>query len=418
MRRSKISLTPTLCQRTKPESTKVTLWDADVMGLCLVITPAGTRTWWFVPRRAGKQIWVKIGEYQKSRSDDEKDKGLVWTVEAAREEGAQLRKLHDQGKDVRALARERRAPRNLAELAASYMDSKAFLDLAQRSRQTYSGYIKNHIVPALGTRLVEDLEYADIVAMEKAIAGKGIAVTAGNCVGFVGQLLDYACDLGWRKRGQNPCRGVAITSSEDRTRVFTADEYARLEAALGEGAKADIMRLLAVSGLRIGETAALPIAGVNLETGVLTITEHKGKKSMKVKVLPINTAMAEIFRRQARTISPWVFPGLKGGHRRTAALNKYWNGVVEAADLVDVIPHDLRRSFQTTGVELGYPPADMDVLVGHKLPGMQATYIHLGPGGILAQASATTSAWILAALNGKQPRVGVRVGAEEKKKKA
>jgi hypothetical protein len=37
-------LTPTICHRTKPEATKNVLWDAGILGLCLVITPAGVRT--------------------------------------------------------------------------------------------------------------------------------------------------------------------------------------------------------------------------------------------------------------------------------------------------------------------------------------------------------------------------------------
>jgi hypothetical protein len=95
------------------------LWDSIVLGLALVITPkvetaGGRRTWFFVGRRQGKQVWVRIGEYMKARiGQDEAD---VWTVESARAEAGKLRKIHDDGGDIRAVTMEKRKPKTLAEL--------------------------------------------------------------------------------------------------------------------------------------------------------------------------------------------------------------------------------------------------------------------------------------------------------------
>ncbi|BDU72310.1 tyrosine-type recombinase/integrase [Mesoterricola silvestris] len=411
MKRSNIALTPTLCQRTKPGPTKVTLWDASELGLALVITPAGNRCWWFVARRAGKQIWVRIGEYHQAIPGG--DPGEVWTVHAARIEAGKLRKLHDEGKDIRAEVKAKRNPHDFDALAKDYLASVGYRELAKRSQQNYKGYLENHIQPLIGKRLVEDLTHKDIVAMHRAIEAKGIRITAGFCVDLVSSLLDYASDIGWRQRVMNPCRGVKVVRSEDRERVITADELERIGASLGEGHKADIIRLIAVSGMRVGEAVAVTWSDINWNAMSVTITEHKTKKISRSKVIPINSSMGEILKAQAGHVGPWVWRGRKLGHFRAVSLDSWWADVKTAAKVPDVWIHDFRRTFETVGVELGFPPADMDVLVGHKLPGMQATYIHLSPGGILAQASEATSAWISAALNGKKPRLGVRVGAGE-----
>ena len=147
MRRSQTALTPTLCQRTKATSSKQVLWDAKVLGLAIVISPASTRTWIFVARRSGQPIRVRSGEYQEAWSKEAT--GLVWTVDAAREEAGKFRKLHDQGKDIRAHVQELRNPKDVAELAADYRTSLAFCEMAKRSRQSYGGYLDNHILPAL-----------------------------------------------------------------------------------------------------------------------------------------------------------------------------------------------------------------------------------------------------------------------------
>ena len=418
MRRSQITLTPTICQRTKPGPSKVVLWDGVALGLAFLVTPAGTKTWWFVARRDGKQIWIKIGEYQAPRSSDAI--GDVWTCDAARDEAGRLRKLHDQGKDLRAIVQKMRKPNTISELSTHFMGSVAWRKMAPRSRTSYTGYFKNHIVPAIGKRHVCDLSYSDVVEMQRAIETKQeppISVTAGLCVKLLGTVFDYAADIGWIDRGKNPCRGVEVIGAKDRHRVITPDEFARIGAALGDSQNADIVRLLAYSGLRVGEALCLPKVDVDLDGRVLTVKEHKTKKTMPIKILPINAAMTEVFSAQAVYLGPWVFRGLKGSHRKYASLQKWFAEIMVTLGL-DITMHDFRRTFETVGVELGFPPGDMDVLVGHKLPGMQATYIHLSPGGILAQASSATSEWIKAALDAKKPRVGERVGAGETEKRA
>lgn len=410
LKRSQVNLTHTICHRTKPGATKKVLWDAGVLGLGLVITPAGTRTWWFVARRLGKQIWVRIGEYHAARSEEHK--GEVWTVDAARDEAGRLRKLHDQGKDIRNAMKEQRKPHTFAALAADYRASVGFRQMALRTRMAYDGYLDNHVLPLIGKRLVADLAYSDIVAMQIKIENKKtppMSVTAGYAVKLVSTMFDYAADIGWRARNANPCNGVKVVGSKERTRVLTADELAKLSEAMGESENASLARLLAVSGMRISETCSLEWSCVNLETKVLTIQEHKTKKTMGNKVIPINAAMEKIIRSQAGKLGPWLFRGKKGNHRKAVSVQGWWARVIKSAGIKNATLHDLRRTFQTVGVELGFPPGDMDVLVGHKLPGMQATYVHLSPGGILAQASAATSEWIAAAMEGESPRVGERI---------
>ena len=404
----RMNLTKTLCDKAAvPEGKKkVVLWDAAVPGLALVVT-VGSKTWYYVPRTGDRQKWIGIGAYYGIKGDLEAKLG-VWTVEAARDEAARMARIHDLGGDVKATVARERKRNTMADLLADYMGTVAWKELSPRTRSTYRGYVDNHLTPWIGDRMVRGLDFASVLELQENIASSQkprIDVTAGLVVKLLAVVLDYAADLGWCGR-DNPCRRVRKVAAKKRERVLTAREYGLLGESLDDGQNARILRLLAVSGMRVGEALALPKSAVDLEGRVLTIVDHKTKRKAGTKRLPINEAMADVLRGEMDYLGPWVWKGLKGEHRKYASLQNYFADVCERAGLAGVTIHDLRRSFATVGCELGYPPADMDVLIGHKLPGLQATYIHMGPEGILAEASEAVGAWITAALEGKMPRVG------------
>ena len=68
----------------------------------------------------------------------------------------------------------------------------------------------------------------------------------------------------------------------------------------------------------------------------------------------------------------------------------------------------------STSMELGYPAAIGDALLGHSLGKIRDTYVHLGSQGIMATASRETADWIAAAMAGKPVKPGVKVVNEEK----
>jgi hypothetical protein len=68
----------------------------------------------------------------------------------------------------------------------------------------------------------------------------------------------------------------------------------------------------------------------------------------------------------------------------------------------------------STSMELGYPAAIGDALLGHSLGKIRATYVHLGSEGIMATASMETADLIAAAMAGESVKPGVKVTKEEK----
>ena len=143
--------------------------------------------------------------------------------------------------------------------------------------------------------------------------------------------------------------------------------------------------------------------------------DHKTSEQAGTKVLPLNGHLrAIILRRSSQKLGTYIFPGRLLSGAPIVGLARMWDRVMEAAGLEDVTPHDLRRTFMSTSMELGYPAAIGDALLGHSLGKIRDTYVHLGSQGIMATASQETADWIAAAMTGKKGRPGVKVVKEEK----
>jgi hypothetical protein len=61
------------------------------------------------------------------------------------------------------------------------------------------------------------------------------------------------------------------------------------------------------------------------------------------------------------------------------AFKKYWSRVCELAKIQDLHFHDLRHSFATRLQGLGVDYEVRQALLGHRMPGITATYSHGGP---------------------------------------
>lgn len=286
---------------------------------------------------------------------------------------------------------------------------------------------------------MKDLEHDDVETMYFE-ESKDHETNANRAVAVLSRLFSIAEKLKWRPKYSNPCKGLEKNTEEARDRVFFAPELARLEASMCalvnqeklDPSSADLVRFLALSGLRTGEAKGLRWKDVDLEANTMTFKEHKTSKKKGTKKLPLNTHLKEILRRRKiDNKSAYVWPSLKLEESDPekakkpkvdspiVGLAKMWARICEPeeVDLVDVTPHDLRRTFMTTCTELGNPTSIGDTLLGHSLGKIQDTYVNLSPDGILAIASQKTADWIAAALRGENPKLGRKVKVAKKTKK-
>lgn len=404
-----VRLTKSRVEALQPGDTVLRVFDTVVPGFHVRVSLGGAKAYaCSFQRPNGAKVHVTIGRAE------------VISVEDAREQARQLREVHDNGEDARAHLQGKRNAKDVNALVKLWEEDYR-PKLKPSSQRSYDSIIKCIIIPAFGSRLVKDLDRPSIKALWKK-EGKAHPIGANRMITVLSRLMNIAGDEGWRPLGDNPCFRFPKSKEKPCPRVFTAAELTRLEASMAgleasgklDRIAADLIRFLALSGLRLGEAANLKWADIDLDRNTMTIQDHKTLATMGPKVLPLNAPLrAVISRRAGAVLGKLVFPGLVQDSP-IQGLRKMWLRVlkVKGCELGDATPHDLRRTFMSVTVELGYPPAIGDTLLGHSLGKITDTYTRLSVDGILAAASEDAAQWIAAALRGEAPKTGQKIESQ------
>lgn len=387
-----------------------TLWfDADLKGFGLKVEPSGVMTW-IVEYRAGAGGRAA----QKKRLTIGKC-GALTPDEARQLAKDVLAKVHA-GEDPAATKADRKAAKTVAELCDAYLAEaekgqiitkrgavkKASTLVADRGR------IARHIKPLLGKKLVRDVTSADVerflrdVANGKTAAdvktkkrGRAIVTggkgTATRTVRLLGGIFSYAIDRGIR--ADNPTHGVRKYADNQGARFLNSEELQRLGQALqeaetiglpwdadlnGPGAKhlpkraehrrvvigphaTAAVRLLILTGCRLGEILSLQWRHFDVERGLLFLPDSKTGAKTVILGAPALAVLAGVPRIEG---CDYVIAGEKKDRPRSD-LKRPWAMLKRAAGLEDVRLHDLRHTYASHGAAAGMGLTVVGRLLGH-----------------------------------------------------
>ncbi len=182
--------------------------------------------------------------------------------------------------------------------------------------------------------------------------------------------------------GQAPPKGLFKGTAEETERPFTDDEVRRLLAGPADAELADLMRVAALTGMRIEEIYRLEVR--DCSEGWFNI--RKSKTRAGIRKVPVHAAIASIVasRSQGKSPKAYLFEeggALKEGRERSMAASKRFGhyrkrdgvGVDEVAggkrrSLVNF--HSFRRWFVTAATRAGQAERVVGQIVGHKAQGM------------------------------------------------
>ncbi|HUT49160.1 MAG TPA: tyrosine-type recombinase/integrase [Alphaproteobacteria bacterium] len=370
------------------------LWDGELAGFGLKVTPAGRSVYLVQYRlggRAGRTRRVTIGRH-----------GSPWTPDKARMEAKRLLGEVAAGRDP-AEARTR-AQRDLTvkELCDLYLSEGCSTKspstvLRDRSR------IGSHIKPLLGSKRLNTLSRGDIERFQRDVAdGKsarniktgphGRSVVRGGkgaarqSLALLSAILSFAVSRGLRE--DNPALGVKRYKQRSMERFLVPAELARLGEALRNAERANIsptavaaIRLLSLTGCRKSEILTLKWDHVDFERGCLRLPESK----TGAKVIPLGPPAVDLLSKLSRLEgNPYVLPGANGRH--FVGLQKVWEKIRKSALLADVRLHDLRHSFAGVAVAGGDSLYLVGKVLGHRQARTTERYAHLSDDPVRAVA--------------------------------
>jgi integrase len=340
----------------RPAAKDQFLWDDELRGFGLKVTPAGGKVYLVQYRLGGRGSAtrrVTIGSH-----------GNPWTPQAARREAERLLILVKQGGDPASDKVERR--RVAADLAFdAYADrfigdygAKAWrpgtLDNATRNLRLY-------VKPVLKKKPLPDLRRSDMSAIFDALpAGK--PALPRNVFALVRKMLGWAVERGDIER--SPLEGFkGPPNVASRDRVLTDDELkwiwlASIDLGLPFGA---LTRLLLVSGQRRDEAAAMDWRELNVKAAEWVIPAERAKNG-KARVVPISALAVSIINEVAKG-EQWPRKGLvftttgntpvSGFSRAKRRLDDLVAKQAEQEEVGNWRLHDLRRTLATGLQRLG-----------------------------------------------------------------
>jgi integrase len=378
-------LTKALIDAQLPAAREYFVWDADLKGFALRVSPNGLKSFFAQYRvgggRSGRTRRYAIGRF-----------GALTLDEARREAKAVLGAVA-LGRDPSGERSSLRQEMTVSHLIDQY-DAEGTTHLKPREKKQRLARLRHHIRPLLGTRRVTSVRVSDIEQMMRDIAkGKtrvdkkvgprqriivrGGEGAAAKAVSDFSALFAYAVRIELIET--NPCSPVKKLPARRHNRFLTLEELTRLGDAIqklrasGVNPKAmDITMLWVLTGCRRNEISALRWSEVDFEGSCLRLNDSKTGASRRALAAPA----AAILHRIERCASLFVFPSERG-NSFFQGTKKIWPKLVELADLPGVTPHTLRHTVGSAAVSSGETLAMTGALLGHTDHRSTSIYAHM-----------------------------------------
>jgi len=374
-------ITKRLVDATKPRSTDSYVWDDELTGFGLKVTPAGRKVYivkYQLGGRKGRSRRITIGRH-----------GNV-TPTFAREQAKRLLGEIAAGRDP-AEGRDRvKADKSLGVILEQFMAEHVRPKRKASTAREYERIAMIHIVPRLGRRPISEIKRQDIAKLHHDLAGS--PYQANRTLALLSKFFSWAEKHGLRPDGSNPCRHIEKYRESRRERFLSEAELARLGDALREAERAQsatpwaiaAIRLLAFTGARLSEILTLRWDYVSKEQSCLMLPDSKtGRKHIRLNA-PARELLQTIPRLEG---NPYVICGDKLDHH-LVNLEKPWRRIRKAANLEDVRLHDLRHSFASVAASGGQSLIVIGKMLGHSQPATTARYAHLADDPVKAASEA------------------------------
>jgi len=395
---TKLCLTPAVIQKSIcPEGKRrIDLFDTKTKGMIVEVRPSGGKTYYlrFVDRR-GRSRQIKLA--------DVRDVSL-----------AQARQLADAMRNRIALGEDPVAEKSLAKSIPTleeffYKRYLVFVKTYKKAWDCDESIFRNHILPKIGKKYLDEITKDDIVRLIHDRRAKGCAAGSANrTLVLIRYMFNLA--LKWETVGmtKNPSAGIVqMDDPPTKERFLTAEEVQRLYEAVCHSDNKIlryIVPMLILTGARKREVLDAKWEDVDVKLGAWRIPMTKSGRPRHV---PLSAGVITLLHSIPRiTDCPYIFANPNTAKPYTSIFNS-WNSARIEAGLADVRMHDLRHSFASFLVNHGRSLYEVQRLLGHTQIKTTQRYAHLSQDTLMEAASVAMSAFNLtkSPLNQLEPAV-------------
>ena len=423
---------------TPPASGRLEVKDTKAPGLYLRVTSTGVKSFSFVGRAKGSSRVerVTLGKYPAVRPEEARRRAMEIAGQLAG------------GKSVASAERQRRGELNVEELKAEYA---RYLHQTAKRPDTFEAMYRLYIKPAFGTRKLSEVRATDVerwfhalpeqVLKAKAAQAaerqanreqrrKEVAArqqvrrhgpdpkpaqpaapnrkvtgqrTANAAIEALRSMFNWAMKPKYGLfQGVNPASGHKLFPKVQRERFLQPSELGPFFEALAQEpniAVRDCILTKLLTGARRSNVHQMRWADVDLGRAEWRIPGEKTKNGDAQTVPLVDEALSLLKSRKETATSEYVFPASsslsKLGYVNTTA--KAWKRVLQRANLVDIVEHDLRRTLGSWQARTGASLILIGKSLNHRDSKSTQIYARLDTDPVRQSVTRATSAMFEAA---------------------
>ena len=272
-----------------------------------------------------------------------------------------------------------RARVRVGEWSTTWLAGQVQLKPSTRAR--YELAVRRQILPTWRNVPLAEITYADVATWVQRLAASHLAPASVRYAHRVFSLiLDDAVRDG--RLARNPATGVRLPRVIESQKLFLShDQVADLAAAAGP--YGTLIHVLAYTGLRWGEAAALRVGRVNLTRRRLEIVEATSEvrgeiifgtpKTHQRRSVPFPRFLSEPLAQlvDGRAPADLIFTS-PDGHvlRNTNFRRRVFDSAARAAGVEGLTPHELRHTAASLAVAAGANIKAVQQMLGHASAAM------------------------------------------------
>ena len=319
-----------------------TVWDSGIAGFGVRVRPSGSRTFVFHCNADGRSRRFSLGRV-----------GVV-PIDEARRECLEIRLREAAGGSVNAT--DRTPVPSFGDFVFGDWTEACRGRHKPSTKKSIDSHLRTQLLPAFGSMPLDRISRAAVIGWFDGYSRTSPG-GANRALDTLSRIMNHAIICA--HVATNPARGVKRNPGRRMTRFLSRDEigvlHETLDACVAErpsrGPRADIVRLLLLTGCRSGEIRNLQWREVGED--VLALSDSKTGP----RTVYLNRDARSLIARQPRLGSAHVFPSVRDPGRPCSerSLWNFWYMARERAGLGDVRLHDLRHTHASQAVIEGVP---------------------------------------------------------------
>jgi integrase len=374
-------ITKRLVDAALPAAKDRFIFDAEVKGFGLKVTPLGRKVYVLQYRMGGRKSPTR--RYTIAEHGD-------LTADQARDEAIRLRGRIRTGIDPQSEKKARPQSRTFAETADGYL-RHVEKTLRPSSAREWRRIIERDAKPAWGDRAIDAITRRDVRDLVEGVSGRGAEVQANRVLARLKTLFNWAVQQD--VIATSPAAGLKPPAKEvERDRVLSDEEIRWFRVGCDQlgWPFGPLFKLLLLTAQRRDEVASMEWSHLSQDGKTWTMPREKSKndRAHEVQLSPLAAGALQSLPRVSETLVFTTngarpvsgFSGAKAAlDRLMEAERRKQLGLPD--DAPPAIPgwtlHDLRRTAATGMARLNIPPHVVDKILNHvsgSIRGVAAIY--------------------------------------------